>query len=776
MCRADEQRFETTRGRTRVELIMMRLAPYGILVVDNHWHMVGRIMTRLQLEMQKVHREPEYRITPLHEFPSDAQQRTHAMYAWGGAISCVLVVNWTGIKGVLDGLLPLTSATADYWSVHGRYSMNEKSAVDKLVPLLQNKLNTSPLKPYMGRFDVTFGSKDVKALATACVYARWQADYDELLERRAVGLPVSSERHDWDWGNGDDRSPLLERLDNVPVLSEAERNRFTRALAELMCIVAASDGSADVAEGTTAGEDDEENEDTAAAHCTKSGASLFMAIVDTTDATWQSTTLDNLLALMERGMKCPTKWGNTNVSSYEVELVGVLNFLRVMCDLVRSRGDLGAEESKEVLRRCHLIVDNKSALTILQKLISPETDNVIGLTSREIRRSRASHLLSRIAHRLEWLNSFKHVGKGTVTDNPLSEQLHGWKENREDGVKVHEMMPTSIGGASQSWLRSHQSQDKAGPCSIAWACNKRADDLAAEAANQASANISYLDARDADKVRFAAGGARVEVAYLGDALYGSIGTNFRGLNGRAMYNDLVSEKTSTRARIMQRVHDKLASPCAYKGVEVDGQKVDLEESMYATRQGSYGRLDIGESYQGSQQGASQGSQGSSQRSQQAWIDHCPLCNERYNGYSTRHASTRCTNERMMSLRRRMLTRANNILRNSSIKMQQAFHPIGAVKEDTKAVVGQYDEGTFCELERAGNFMLDGDDDTMRGVPLHRMAVWISEVGMVKGKRATKSEATELLRTLTATVTVDNQDMLDEYKELVAMTQPDDGEW
>ena len=109
------------------------------------------------------------------------------------------------------------------------------------------------------------------------------------------------------------------------------------------------------------------------------------------------------------------------------------------------------------------------------------------------------HLLSRIAHRLEWLNSFKHVGKGTVTDNPLSEQLHGWKENREDGVKVHEMMPTSIGGASQSWLRSHQSQDKAGPCSIAWACNKRADDLAAEAANQASANISYLDARDADK-------------------------------------------------------------------------------------------------------------------------------------------------------------------------------------------------------------------------------------------------------------------------------------
>ena len=358
-------------------------------------------------------------------------------------------------------------------------------------------------------------------------------------------------------------------------------------------------GSADVAEGTTAGEDDEENEDTAAAHCTKSGASLFMAIVDTTDATWQSTTLDNLLALMERGMKCPTKWGNTNVSSYEVERVGVLNFLRVMCDIVRSRGDLGAEESKEVLRRCHLIVDNKSALTILQKLISPETDNVIGLTSREIRRSRASHLLSRIAHRLEWLNSFKHVGKGMVTDTQLSEQLHGWKENREDGVKVHEMMPTSIGGASQSWLRSHQSQDKAGPCSIAWACNKRADDLAAEAANQASANISYLDARDADKVRFAAGGARVEVAYLGDALYGNIGTNFRGLNGRAMYNDLVSEKTSTRARIMQRVHDKLASPCAYKGVEVDGQKVDLEESMYATRQGSYGRLDIGESYQGS---------------------------------------------------------------------------------------------------------------------------------------------------------------------------------
>ena len=84
MGKADRQRFETLGGRTRVEVIMRRLAPYGIMVVDNHWHMVGRIMTRLQLEMQKVHGEPEYKITPLHGFPSDAQQRTHAMYAWGG--------------------------------------------------------------------------------------------------------------------------------------------------------------------------------------------------------------------------------------------------------------------------------------------------------------------------------------------------------------------------------------------------------------------------------------------------------------------------------------------------------------------------------------------------------------------------------------------------------------------------------------------------------------------------------------------------------------------
>ena len=105
-----------------------------------------------------------------------------------------------------------------------------------------------------------------------------------------------------------------------------------------------------------------------------------------------------------------------------------------------------------------------------------------------------------------------------------------------------------------------------------------------------------------------------------------------------------------------------------------------------------------------------------------WEGKCPLCDAQYEHYSTSHALVWCSHPDVTGRRTRMLDEVDRLLSASGVRppVQRAVPP-----PPGSATPAVFETGrAFPYLRRAGNFLLDGDVDAMRGVPLEEIAEWL----------------------------------------------------
>ena len=335
------------------------------------------------------------------------------------------------------------------------------------------------------------------------------------------------------------------------------------------------------------------------------------------------------------------------------------------------------------------------------------------------------------------------------------------------------------------WLRAHQhGQSGAGPCSAMVSVNHLADKLATEAAKTAPLLISlpkrhltkkqkkakihppatYADHTltmkegDVNVVKVAAASTRFTLM-LGDrAVYDNPGTTLRALHAKhvlaALQAKSGSQRSTTESMLME-IWPNLASPCHYRKVKVREVVMNLEEQCYSTWMGYQANL-MTNSWSGDGRGAP-----SSPASLP--LSPCPLCGAQ-GLYSTSHALVSCKNNRMVQMRTQMLEDADRLLGESPIRMATSrYVTVGEAQQ--RAVVDD-DEGAYVNLRKAGDYLLDGNTNAMRGVPLKTLAEWMVVAGSINSVSVKKGEVFEVLRRLTAQVMVDGMAILEEYKQLV----------
>ena len=116
------------------------------------------------------------------------------------------------------------------------------------------------------------------------------------------------------------------------------------------------------------------------------------------------------------------------------------------------------------------------------------------------------------------------------------------------------------------------------------------------------------------------------------------------------------------------------------------------------------------------------------------------------------------------MRTQMLEDADRLLGESPIRMATSrYVTVGEAQQ--RAVVDD-DEGAYVNLRKAGDYLLDGNTNAMRGVPLKTLAEWMVVAGSINSVSVKKGEVFEVLRRLTAQVMVDGMAILEEYKQLV----------
>ena len=116
------------------------------------------------------------------------------------------------------------------------------------------------------------------------------------------------------------------------------------------------------------------------------------------------------------------------------------------------------------------------------------------------------------------------------------------------------------------------------------------------------------------------------------------------------------------------------------------------------------------------------------------------------------------------MRTSMLEDADRLLGESPIRMATSRYV--TVGETQQRAVINNDEGAYEHLRKAGDYLLDGNINAMRGVPLKTMAEWMVAAGSINAVSVKKGEVFEVLRRLTAQVMVDGLAILEEYKQLV----------
>ena len=73
---------------------------------------------------------------------------------------------------------------------------------------------------------------------------------------------------------------------------------------------------------------------------------------------------------------------------------------------------------------------------------------------------------------------------------------------------------------------------------------------------------------------------------------------------------------------------------------------------------------------------------------------------------------------------------------------------------------------FQHLREAGDYLLDGDINAMRGVPLKALAVWMLGFGRINNAAIKKGDVYDFLRRLAAQIMVDGGIIVQKYKDLI----------
>jgi hypothetical protein len=179
---------------------------------------------------------------------------------------------------------------------------------------------------------------------------------------------------------------------------------------------------------------------------------------------------------------------------------------------------------------------------------------------------------------------------------------------------------------------------------------------------------------------------------------------------------------------------------------------NLREEAYATWTGCYGKLQraVGERH-----------------SPAPWEEKCPLCNAHYEHYSTSHALVWCPHPDVTGRRTRMLGEVDRLLGASGVTppAQRAVPPPPGNATPAEVETGR----AFPYLRRAGNYLLDGDVDAMRGVPLTEIAEWLGTALSEEAGAPVAFPRDAVARLLTDVVVrliVDGRRLLDGYIEQV----------
>jgi hypothetical protein len=109
----------------------------------------------------------------------------------------------------------------------------------------------------------------------------------------------------------------------------------------------------------------------------------------------------------------------------------------------------------------------------------------------------------------------------------------------------------------------------------------------------------------------------------------------------------------------------------------------------------------------------------------------------------------CSYSTIEGLRRSLLVEVNRLFLDSFLPFQHV--------EDEQCT------GNLVALHTANHFLLDGNEEDMRGVPSHRLAAWMQTYS---AGEALHKDIMELMRKVTAVIVVDGQLILGKYKELV----------
>ena len=176
--------------------------------------------------------------------------------------------------------------------------------------------------------------------------------------------------------------------------------------------------------------------------------------------------------------------------------------------------------------------------------------------------------------------------------------------------------------------------------------------------------------------------------------------------------------------------------------------------MYASWWGHYGRL---------QRPFNQS------RVQAPWERGCPLGGQGYTdaNYSTSHALVWCKQAQLRSLRTDMLVEVDRILGAADVRLPRVRREGRQVIHASTVLI--VDPPALPNLEWAGGYLLDGNVDSMRGVPDKEVGDWlctstVDEEG--KEVKAPRDMVVQLFRDVVALIVVDGRNLLDEYQRAV----------
>ena len=243
--------------------------------------------------------------------------------------------------------------------------------------------------------------------------------------------------------------------------------------------------------------------------------------------------------------------------------------------------------------------------------------------------------------------------------------------------------------------------------------------------------------------------------YRGEGIYGDAGEVLRTLCADALFEDLTrsckrrEQDEGVRFRVMTRRWGPLGSPQEYNKVEVEGEMYDLTEDMFSTW--------TGQAYCLNESGLDMESSD--------YKHKCPLCGSGHlkDKYSTSHALMSCKHHLLRQLRTKLLVEADMMLGDISptIALRRSLYSVHRGAEPEIELM----ERPLYNLQHAGNYLIDGDVEAWRGVPLKHLAEWL-ETSKVDGEKISQDGVKQLLRKVTASIVVKGRHILRTYRDLV----------